>query len=60
MLEQIGFSGLDWRNGDDLMRMIRLLIGRLCFKPSLRLALAGTTISRLKFAPAPCFAAYHY
>lgn len=42
------------------MRLIRLLLCRLCFKLSIRLAMAGTTISGLKTAPAPTFPPYHY
>ena len=40
------------------MRMTRLLLGRLCFKLSLCLAIAGTAICGLTSAPS--FPQYHY
>lgn len=40
------------------MRLIRLLIARLCFKLSFRLATAGVAISGLGSAPPP-FPSYH-
>jgi len=41
------------------MRLIRLLLGRLCFKLGLRLAMAGAIISGLD-ATRPTFPLYHY
>ncbi|MEY9457999.1 hypothetical protein [Bradyrhizobium ottawaense] len=42
------------------MRLIRLLVGRLCFKLSLRLTMAGATICALDCVAAPSFPLYHY
>jgi len=42
------------------MRLIRLWLGRLCFRLSLRIAMAGTVISGLKLAPEISFPLYHY
>ena len=41
------------------MRLIRLYIGRLCFKLSLSLAIAGTVISGITIGPDPTFPLYH-
>jgi len=41
------------------MRLSRLLLGRLCFKLSLRLAIAGAIISGLD-AARPAFPLHHY
>ncbi|WP_283811471.1 hypothetical protein [Bradyrhizobium daqingense] len=41
------------------MRLTRLLVGRLCFKLSLRLAMAGAIISGLD-ATRPAFPLHHY
>jgi hypothetical protein len=41
------------------MRLIRLLLGRLCFKLSLRLTLAGAAICGLDRAAVPSFPLYH-
>ena len=42
------------------MRLIRLYVGRLCFKASLRIAIAGTVISGIELAEAPTFPLYHF
>jgi hypothetical protein len=42
------------------MRLIRLYIGRLCFRLSLCTAIAGKTISGLEFGPAPPLPLYHF
>lgn len=42
------------------MRLTRLYIGRLCFKLSLAIAIAGHAISGLKTAPVPSFPAFHF
>lgn len=41
------------------MRLMRLLLGRLCFRLSLYIAIAGKDISGLEFAPDPPFPPYH-
>ena len=35
------------------MRLIRLYVGRLCFRASLRIAIAGTVISGMDLGEAP-------
>jgi hypothetical protein len=42
------------------MRLMRLLLGRLCFKVSLHLTMAGAAIIGLETASAPSFPAYHF
>jgi hypothetical protein len=42
------------------VRLIRLCIGRLCFKASLRIAIAGTVISGIELSGAPPLPLYHY
>ncbi|WP_257787547.1 hypothetical protein [Bradyrhizobium japonicum] len=42
------------------MRLIRLYVGRLCFKASLRIAIAGTVISGIEFGNQPLFPLYHF
>jgi len=42
------------------VRLIRLYVGRLCFKASLRIAIAGTVISGLELEKAPTFPLYHF
>lgn len=42
------------------MSLIRLYIGRLCFKLSLGLAMAGVAISGIDRAPTPSLPLYHY
>ena len=42
------------------MRLIRLLLARLCFKLSIGPAITGHNISGLRTAPAPPFPAYHF
>lgn len=42
------------------MRLIRLYIGRLCFRASLRIAIAGTVISGIELSKAPAFPLHHF
>ncbi|MEY9428866.1 hypothetical protein ABH975_004181 [Bradyrhizobium ottawaense] len=42
------------------MRLARLLLGRLCFKLSLHIAMAGAAISGLDTAKTPTFPLHHY
>ena len=42
------------------MRLIRLYVGRLCFKASLRIAIVGTVISGIELSKTPAFPLYHF